>query len=414
MKITWTNGLNIERPAWCRLHLCHAPTILCLLLLNGCMTNSNKSSWFVGSDSIAEIPFYLESGVIIIEAKINGKSGRFLFDNGFSQSALDAQFAQAAGVEFKNESFLTDFNKTKKSTPLTTVDTAQIDHFYFLHTPFYQVDTDLIFPCDTIHGIIGGSIINEVNWQIDFDKNTIRISKKPFINQGIPLEIEFRNNNETFTQLSLGENTSVNCKIDFGSNGALKLRYEDVIDHLKGIEVEKRKGVRAISIHGPGPVETYYYTRNPVKIHQDTNAFLPASTVIIHDLKYNGYLGTEYFRQYLVSINSSNKEYLLLPRDSNRINQDHKLTYGLSLYPIDNQWVVIHKNETDESLSDVSVFDDILEIDNQPIAHFQDICMFRQYMENKKKDKEELVLRISGQDTAIVVPYAPPAISLLD
>ena len=407
MKCIGNEQTKLSGYSWPRMPKVHFQIVLSVLLLHGCLTNSDKGTLLVQSQSTVEIPFDLESGLIILEARINGTKGRFLFDNGFSQSALDPHFAKRASVDFEHKSFLTDFYNTKQSTPQTIIDTTQIEHFYFLRTKFYEVATDQIFPCDSVDGIIGGSIINMSNWQIDFEHQIIRISSNPFTDRGIPLDVDFRDNNETLTEISIQHSNPIQCKIDFGSNSSLKLRYADVIDFLKGHPVEKRSGIRAISIHGMAPIESYYHTATPLILSQNDRELLPTTATLISDLKYSAYLGAEYFRDYMVSINSTNRQYVLSPknfRDSTIIEP----SYGVGLYLMDNRWKVIHKNDLDPTLSSVGILDQVLQLDQFPSEHFVDICAYREYLQDKKKRGEPLVLKIKGQDTALVVPYRIP------
>lgn len=381
--------------------------ILSVLFLHGCLPNSDKGTLLVRSQSTVEIPFDLESGLIIFEVHVNGVKGRFLFDNGFSQSALSPHFAKRAGLDFEQKSFLTDFYKNKQSTPQTTIDTTQIEHFYFLRTTFHEVATNQIFPCDSVDGIVGGSIINMANWQIDFKNQTIRISSTPFSDPGIPLDVKFRNNNETLTRISIQNSRPIQCKIDFGSNSSLNLRYADVIDLLKGHPVEKRSGIRAISLYGMAPIESYYHTATPLALSQNEHELLATNATLISDQKYSGYLGTEFFRNYLVSINSSNRQYILSPKKS-RESIEIEPSYGVGLYLIDSTWVVIHKNEQNPGLSSVRILDKVLRMDQFPSEHFVDICMYREYLQNKKAKGESLILKLEGHDTALVVPYRTP------
>lgn len=359
--------------------------------------------------TIVEIPFQLENGLIVIAAEVNGNKGLFLFDNGFSLSAVNQQFADKAGIQFKSKANMADANSKSMLVPVTTVDTVRFGHLDFVKTGFYQINTGNIFPCMPIDGIIGASVINKANWEIDFQKNKIRISPDPFANEGIGIDISFSPNNSTITTLQINGNP-VQSKIDFGKNSSLSLRYKDVISFTEGTPVQKMTGIRASSAHGLGEIETFYYMASPVQVKYKGNELPSSRATITQNQKYSGYLGIEYFKDFLVSINSSERKYVLSLTGAMAQTRANELSYGIAIYPHNGKWSVIQKNEADSLLSKVNLLDEVLEIDNLPPSAFHDLCRFRKYLDSKKHKGESLILRIKGKKEPLEVPCRAPAI----
>src|SRR5690606_36727620 len=106
------------------------------------------------------------------------------FDNGFSRCSLDSACAARIHIDFVSRSNLTDFNKRTVSAPKAAIDTARIAHFLFVETDFHEISTAHIFPRLEVDGILGASIINKPNWEIEFDARQIRLSSTPFQNKG--------------------------------------------------------------------------------------------------------------------------------------------------------------------------------------------------------------------------------------
>ena len=389
---------------------CHYGFLLLLYLcLQNCISFSSfdKGRLIVTSDTIADIPVIVESGLLILEAEINGVRGRFLFDNGFSRSALDSAFAARNQITFDSRSRLTDFNKRTLSTPKTTIDTARIAHFFFIGTDFHEISTAQIFPCLRVDGILGASIINKANWEIDFDARKIRISRKPFPNKGIPLDISFQSNNSSKTTLWLNGDHPVECKIDFGSNSALNLNYEDVISFLKGKPVDKRIGINSISTHGPGPVSTFYNLAVPLSVEHQGIDLLPTKATISHGLKYSGNIGTGFLKNYVVTINSSEERYLLSPQPNPESGSATDFRdYGITIYPHQGVWQIFHKNDVSPEFRDLAIGDTVTGIDHTPIEDFKSICEYREYMEQKKNEGEPLVLQIKGWNEPLSIPFS--------
>lgn len=391
------------------------PIFLCLFILNGCISQlfQGPTQVAVNPGTISEIPLRMENGLIFIEADIHGTQGWFLFDNGFSQSAINPEFARRTGIEFNTSSGLTDFHNKSMDTPKTNVDTTRIGDFNFLKTEFYKISTDHLFPCTSVHGIIGGNIINAANWEIDFENQKMRISKEPFSNPGTPLEVEFKRNNETMVNITIGGKLPIKCKIDFGSNSALNLRYDVAKLHLAGMAVEESEGIRAISTHGPGPIETYYRIVDPLLLSQGDHVLLPAATVLTPRLKYAGYLGTEYFRQYKVTINSSEEKYILSP-NTTITDTEINYEYGLGLYLLEGKWKIIQKSLTDTALVNIPLLHIVAEIDQMPAIQFKDICAFREYLEGKKARKEPLIVKLQGSEDVVILPFETPKSIILE
>lgn len=388
---------------------CHSGILVFLFLcLQNCISFSSydKGRLIATSDSIAEIPVVIESGLLILEAEINGAKGRFLFDNGFSRSALDSAFAARNHIDFDSRSNLTDFNKRTVSAPKTAIDTTRIAHFLFVETDFHEISTAHIFPCLEVDGILGASIINKANWEIDFDARQIRLSSTPFQNKGIPLDISFQSNNSSETTLWLNGEHPIECKIDFGSNSALNLNYVDVISFLKGKPVEKRVGIKSISTHGPGPVSTFYNLATPLSVAHQGNDLLPTKATISHGLKYSGNIGTGLLKNYVVTINSAEERYLLSPpikAESGKATDFRD--YGITIYLHKGVWQIFHKNDVTPDFRNLAIGDTVVQIDHTPVEDFKSICDYREYLEAKKNAGEPLVLHIKGWNEPLTVPF---------
>ncbi len=389
---------------------------LCILLsAKGCITvaDFDKGKLIANSDAIVEMPFQLENGLIVIEAEVNGIKGKFLFDNGFSLSAVNQQFAGKAGIQFKSKSRLTDANSRSVTIPLATVDMVRLGHLDFVQTGFYQINTNLFFPCTPIDGIIGASIINKANWEIDFGQKILRVSSQVFNNSGIKLNVSFNDNNTSFTTFLINGDSPVKCKIDFGKNSALSLRYDDVISFMKGTPVEKFTGARALSAHGLGQTETFYITASPFQIKHKDNQLPSSRATITQNQKYSGYVGIEYFKDFLVTINSTEKKYILSDTSVKENNETENLSYGLSIYFQEEKWIIIQKNETDSLLTGINLYDEVSEIDNTPMTSFSTICEFKSYMEEKKQKKEPLILKTNSISKPLILPYKTPVFTTL-
>lgn len=389
--------------------------LLCISFLSSCINFSKFERGYLipSKNEPVEIPFELEKGLIILKADVNGVSGRFLFDNGFSLSAVSPEFAERADIQFDKNTSLTDANSKKATVPETTVDIVNIKGQQFIETGFYQIDTKNFWSCSELDGVIGASIINKINWNIDFNKQTIKLSSSPFKEQGTELDITFSNNNSSFVDLEI-EGKKFNTKIDFGKSGQIDLRKKEAQHLFSGEMARTEYGITSLSGNGIGNIKTTYSLENSVKGKLDGKE-LPISERIelIENLKYEAYIGTGYFKQYNVVINSTEKKYILYNpvfSDSLKIEE----SYGLTVYPIDGAWKIFSINPNDTDIQGIEVLDEVSSIDNELMDRFKDVCAYQSYIRKKRYAGEDILIQLVKSDQEFIIPFNATALKPLN
>jgi len=358
-----------------------------------------------------QIPFELVQNVIIIPVKVNGVEGRFLFDNGFSLSAVHPKFAKKAGIAFKGGATLRDANNKQSKAKVATVDEVNINGQFFINTGFYRVDTKVFFPCDDIDGVIGASIINKINWEIDFEQRQILLSSKPFENNGIRFNIGYSSNNSSFVNLSVSDKT-VQCKIDLGRSGSIKLNRKSMYTAFINHKVKEEIGIASLSAGGLGNIDTTYEIVNPVKIQFNEQPLpIDGNVLLAKKTKYRGYIGLEYFRNYKLTINSTNKQYILSERDIEE--SAIKKSYGISIYLVNEKWKVIRINPNNVNAKGIRLMDEIDRLDGLPIDRFNSICEYRDYVKAKINKGEPLSIMFKGSPKTIELQLKIPATNIL-
>jgi len=217
------------------------------------------------NDKVLEIPFEYVNGLIVLKAKVNSVEGRFLFDNGATHSCFNKGFARRSNVIFTKKTRITDGNNNKTYLRKAKVEKIEIDKAIFSDTQAYLIDTKKFFPCDPVDGIIGASIINAVNWKIDFEKKKLLLSLKPFEADGLKMKMDISSSsNSTFINFKLNKKT-LRTKIDFGFKGELKVNSYKKRFSLSGIKTERRTGISSLSVTGLGNIDATKI------IHRDFN-----------------------------------------------------------------------------------------------------------------------------------------------
>ena len=375
--------------------------ILAAIVFYGCISYSqnDRGNFIPANNEPVEIDFEVLSGLIVIEAEINGVSGKFIFDNGASLSVINQDFADKAYFKFDGYSNIQDANNIASTIPNGTVDTVTIGNQIFQGTGFFQTETEVFMPCNEIDGFIGASIINKANWRINFEEKKIHISSTPFRANGKKLPISISDNNSSFTTISI-LGVSYQSKIDLGSNGSIKINKKYSDNSFEGLLAEKRIGTMSLSANGLGKTDTIYhlYDKLPIINSGDT---LPAhASIMIKDkLKYQGYIGLNYFYNYgELLINSTEREYILV-NSKEYLQKKVDSSFGLDIYPIDNVWKIIQIDPYDSTLFEIELMDEVLMIDNIPMEQFKNICDYIKYLKIKIDKKESLVISIKDSLT---------------
>jgi len=366
--------------------------------------NTRGKAVDLNSSEIAVIPFDTIQNLIIVEAEINGFKGKFLFDNGFTLSAIDPDFAKKCGITFDASARVRDINNKSATLPETTVKSIKIGDFDFRNTGFYAIETKNFFPCDDVDGVIGGSIINKANWKVRYRDKRIEVSGKKFETpeNSAVLDVGYNRGNAALTELTINEKTFF-FKIDTGMSGETSIgkNHVTLFRGKKGIAIE---GVTSLGATGIGTVENNYELVDRQSFYYDEKV-LPVKAVIELDesQKYAGYIGVGYLKHYDFILNATKKEYIL----SNPVIPVDKEPkgYGLNLYYTDDTLRIISKNPADSLLTGIPVMTEVTHVDSKPAGDFESVCELREYLREKVKKKTDLVLQLQGREALLILPY---------
>lgn len=381
------------------------------ITLPGCISFStlDRGRLLPTEQDRSSLSFTFENNLILLDVTINGTPGRFLFDNGFSLSALDRSFADKIGIRPDRETVLSDANSKRLSLEETTVDLIKIGEFSFANTGAYILDTKAFMPCHQIDGIIGASLINKINWEIDMENQLMTLSPQPFDGAGFRLEYSIINNNSSVLELEVA-GVPLTTKIDFGKTGSLDVEAALIRQALSGSMAEATVGITSLSATGLGNIDTTYRFFNLQPLAYQQRALpLPIDMETSSKLKYDAYLGLGYFRQYHVIINSSTSEYWL--SEPSELIKGETRNYGVALYLVDGEWKIIQKNPFTPGAENLPLMEEVLEIDGQPSSLFPDICSWKEYIRSKISQQDSLTFEIASQpDKLMTFPLAEPVL----
>lgn len=390
-----------------------------LIFLNFSLISCNldlflKEKLLRSFDEPVEIPFYSWKNGILIEVEINGQVGLFLFDNGFSQSAINPEFASKAKIKFKKTRNINDANRKKQSLLITRIKEAKISGQTFLNTKFYQLDTKTFAPCIELDGIIGASIINLINWEINNTSNTIKMSSIAFDNEGFKFQVEFLGNNQSQTDITVND-VEIKTIIDFGAiSTELVLNKELHSIFFRDFNAITNIGSYAFSTHGIGKPITWHLLSNKFKVKNNENTFpIESNMSLVEGTKHQGVLGATFFDNYnIVTINSTKKEYILSGLNSPiKPSFANTKTYGIVLHIIDDEWKVIRKEKQNPLLREIELYSIVKFVDDIEISQIN-ICEFEKFLNSKIEKKEDLIITFEDE-RVLILPFQKPKLSNL-
>ncbi|MDW3651378.1 MAG: retropepsin-like aspartic protease [Bacteroidia bacterium] len=381
--------------------------IFLLFCSYSCININNFDRGFLENriQDTVEIPFETYRGLVLVKANFNGVEGNFLFDNGASYSCINQDFADKAGIKFRQGSNISDGNNRKTVVKESTAKDISIDKIHFKNTGVYLIDTKNFFPCkEDVDGILGASVINKINWLIDFKGEKIQISSSAFDNGGISFPITFSSNNSSFMTFELNE-FPVRAKIDFGYQGELKLREREYRHKFSGMKADKSVGISSLSISGLGKNDTTYDLYEGIDMQIDNIRLpYPPEINLTRNLKYKARIGSSFFRNYELVVNSSEKEYLLKAYEEEFDKEDYR-AYGVAIYEVEDSYRIIQLKPGQIGEQNIEIMDEILSINEQSVDSFSDFCALREFLAKSREKAETLYLRIKGKEESFVFPY---------
>ena len=340
----------------------------------------------LGRDSLS---FEMVKNLMVIEAEVNGVPGRFLVDNGFSYSALNADFAQKAKVEFEGKTGITDINGIKRDLQSATADSIRIAGYVFLKTGVISIDTEKFMACEELDGVIGASVMNKVNWLIQPKKLKMVMSVTPFEMDGLQLALSQNNSNSSFVELEIG-GEELELKVDLGSGSELLARTSNFSEDFLNQAQSYRLGARSFSAHGLGKMDTIGTTKNRVALYYEgTQLSRKTKLEFAAYSKYDGYLGFGYLKQMNFALNL--KERSLILGDKSGVEMDER-SYGLAFYPVDGNWKVIQVSKDFPGVQENWLNNTITVIDTLNMKEV-DLCFMKKYMREKRKKSEPIYIQ---------------------
>ncbi|MBP6619609.1 MAG: retropepsin-like domain-containing protein [Leadbetterella sp.] len=173
---------------------------------------------------IDTIPFSLDKKLIVFKGKINGQEIDFAFDTGAQSGVANSKNVEKAAIKTLGKGTkIKDSNQVLKKIESIEVQDLQIGNFNFSKIKDYTIDMPYLYCADLY--LLGQTVIKKLNWQFDFEKMLVYISKSPFKeNQNsINWPITSYKGNRPHVNFELGGKVFKNLLVDTGYTSVLEL-----------------------------------------------------------------------------------------------------------------------------------------------------------------------------------------------
>ena len=269
-------------------------------------------------------------GTFLVDARVNGSPAVLVLDTGAEHSLLDREFAQRLGLH--------PVAYAELQTPYSSENTAVIlvPHLDIqsVHSSGLRMMTDDLAATSGalgvhIDGALGNDVIRKFTITLDYSVGTITFGRISVAPHGVPIKLH-RIGNRYFAHLNL-DGVPLTFLLDTGTNfsvlsnsGWSRLNQDkkalSVIDGVRSsgtLAPSKLVCIRQMTIGGTS------YENLPMRVQPPTSAgFLSNPDV-------DGLLGSDFLKQFVVSLDLANDSLYLRPDPNFKADQDRFSTIGI-------------------------------------------------------------------------------------
>lgn len=350
----------------------------------------------------------IDNDMILVEGSIGSEKGYFIWDNGFSFSAVNKNL-QIDKVNVNNTSVTVgDALNHEQDMDFYRIKSMTFGNVKENDLLVIEVDISNVLPCSKVKilGFIGGDIINRYSWNFDFDNHTVKISTEDFnLNCDKAIALDFKTDslsNMHYMPISLNMFPGW-ALVDWGMNS-----YFNVQSTIAWLFPDTQRkytiqGNSMSAISGKNSIAEQWVvdTSYSLKIgeYEVVDKYLSDAN-ISEQLFSEAVLGNLFFREsFNVIINKDSAKYILLERklkDENFVPQS--ISYGVTLNKNDDTSLSIDgiiKEHPDVLRSGLKPLDSIISVNGHKAVYFKTQCELDGYVRLMKRKKEKLTLELS-------------------
>lgn len=372
-------------------------------LHSGTVTTTNKT---------VKIPIEIWNDLILLKVKVNGHTATFMWDNGFSISGIDASLVQPFRFlpfgDSNNNIPVIDGNNALLNLEYLVCPKIEIKGISISDTPFVLFDAKAITLTKNlkIHGVLGASIINKLNWRFNFDKNYLEISEKPFALDPTDLVLPFSiKSSNTHLMAVVFNGIETECLVDFGCNSDKIEINKANAKHFSTAKATKALGQSSVSVSGLAPIDTVYTIKDNFTWQLTDKKFNFLPKIGFSTYSPGLLIGNKIFRdRYNVVLNIANDTlYALSERTKPNYDSSDK-AYGYILLAVEGKFRIVQLIPNTNTIDkDIQLNDEVVSINGRKPDDFKDNYSLMAYQKKLLRHEKKMVLKlINGREISIV------------
>lgn len=344
------------------------------------------------------IPIEIWNNFIVLKVKINNHENNFIWDNGFTTSALDKSLVDSYKLKEIPDLIAikaTDGMNRQMNMEVKSSDLLSFGKFSIKNSPIMVFDAAAFSMGDTkkIKGILGASALKKFNWKFNFDENYVVVSEKPFDDAAKTIPFQLNPYNTLSVELEIN-GYKAPAEVDFGSNSNdIDISIEAAPLFAKNLK-STFYGISGMSVSGLGKVDSSYSVKGfDYKFYNGLQLDFPF-LVKLSTNERGARIGNRLFRNYNTIFNFSTSEIKLLPRKT-LINPYPSKNYGFLMIKDEDTFKIILKavNSNSEKYKDLQINTIIETVDGKNGNQFENNLEFMNYQTDKLIRNEEISLK---------------------
>jgi hypothetical protein len=344
------------------------------------------------------IPFSTQTSLLVFKGKLNGVEVNFAFDTGASLGVLNSKNVFRAKIINSGNRAVTDSNEKSSRVGQGQINVMSIGAFDFNEVKSVITDMPFLY-CNDLY-LLGGDVINQLNWKFDFMKKMIYISNlafdQPQNSYSIPIKIK---NNRHFADITLKGKTIKKCLIDMGYNGVFEgVSDDDVLSDLYDFYKQKNMVVESQNFSmGLTSMSVANETHNFMASNFSIGDFQVPNIKVLTKQNSENKLGLGFFSSSakLLVMNPKEKIYYIVKRDIVSIpNQIMDADFMFQ----ENKLIIVGKSLNDESTAKaLAVGEEILSINGKDASSFGNQCGFFKWRYDNLSEATFEIIKKNGE-----------------
>lgn len=326
---------------------------------------------------VNSFPFRMEFRWIVFRGLMNGIETDFVFDTGTNLGMANSLSESSNRISATGKTMkILDANNEVKNVNLGKTDLIQIGGFEFKNVISLINDMDLLYCMDAY--LLGSDIIGQLNWEIDFEKEIISVSKKPFPIQDDDLVFRIGYlDQRPFTSIqipNLGYDRLT--LVDFGYTGVLDISIDHKNISLFLAEKEKTGDANYFYRYASGALGSTSFPSTTILMDSiRLDQFSLPKIPVDFEEKTKSKIGIGFFKALSskVIINNSKAIIALKPKKQPEFDQSNGIAVSLE----GGRFLLRGKpNGRSQQDSLIDLNEEILSINGRKATDFEDKCQF--------------------------------------